>query len=170
MSQEVATMSDMVGETIGAGISQANPTIRQTIDLLGGTLVSRRALLSDLEVHEVLLKGMSGKVLTYVVRHAKILDRGDLLKVAGVSFRTVQRLEATSNKLLSSEQSGRVWKFAEILAKAIDVFGTREEAERWLATPAIALDQRRPVDLLASPVGIEMVEQLLGRLKFGVYT
>jgi putative toxin-antitoxin system antitoxin component (TIGR02293 family) len=157
-------------ETTAFGIPQTDPTIRQTIDLLGGALVSKKALRSDLEVHEVLLKGMSGKVLTFVVRHAKILERSDFLKVAGISFRTVQRFSATSNKLLSREQSGRVWKFAEILARAIEVFGTREEAERWLATPAIALDQHRPVDLLASPVGIEMVEQLLGRLKFGVYT
>jgi uncharacterized protein (DUF2384 family) len=34
----------------------------------------------------------------------------------------------------------------------------------------MALDDRRPADLLSSPVGVEMVEQLLGRLEHGVYT
>jgi putative toxin-antitoxin system antitoxin component (TIGR02293 family) len=36
--------------------------------------------------------------------------------------------------------------------------------------PAIALDRRRPVDLLSSPAGTELVEQLLGRMEYGVYT
>jgi putative toxin-antitoxin system antitoxin component (TIGR02293 family) len=44
------------------------------------------------------------------------------------------------------------------------------EAERWLTAPATALDQRRPIDRLASTSGVEMVEQLLGRLRYGVYT
>jgi len=50
------------------------------------------------------------------------------------------------------------------------VFGDQAAAENWLAKPAMALDERRPVDLLSSPAGVEMVEQLLGRLEYGVYT
>ena len=71
---------------------------------------------------------------------------------------------------LSQEQSGRAWKFAEILATATEVFGSQSEAEQWMIAPAVALDQRRPIDLLGSPVGLELVEQLLGRIEHGVYT
>ncbi|MFH0343200.1 MAG: antitoxin Xre/MbcA/ParS toxin-binding domain-containing protein [Chromatiales bacterium] len=39
-----------------------------------------------------------------------------------------------------------------------------------VSAPAMALDQRRPIELLSSPAGVEMVEQLLGRLEYGVYT
>jgi putative toxin-antitoxin system antitoxin component (TIGR02293 family) len=66
-------------------------------------------------------------------------------------------------------QSGRAWKFADILAKATDVFGSQEVAERWLETPAISFDQRRPIDLLSTPAGIELVEDHLVRLDYGVY-
>ncbi|MGY3582846.1 putative toxin-antitoxin system antitoxin component (TIGR02293 family) [Bradyrhizobium sp. USDA 4341] len=49
------------------------------------------------------------------------------------------------------------------------MFGSQEEAEQWLERPAIGLDQRRPIDLLATPVGIELVEQYLKRLAYGLY-
>jgi putative toxin-antitoxin system antitoxin component (TIGR02293 family) len=60
-------------------------------------------------------------------------------------------------------------KFAEVLAKATAVFGSREEAEQWLERPAIGLDQRRPIDLLATPAGAKIVKDFLTRMKFGVY-
>ncbi|TIY10108.1 MAG: DUF2384 domain-containing protein, partial [Mesorhizobium sp.] len=39
----------------------------------------------------------------------------------------------------------------------------------WLERPAIGLDQRRPIDLLATPAGVELVEDYLERLEYGVY-
>ena len=73
-------------------------------------------------------------------------------------------------KLLSLEQSGRIWEFAEILARATSVLGSRQEAEGWLIRPAMALEQRRPLDLLATSEGRRMVEELLERMEYGVYT
>jgi putative toxin-antitoxin system antitoxin component (TIGR02293 family) len=59
---------------------------------------------------------------------------------------------------------------AEILAKATKVFGSRDEAEQWLGRPVTGLDQRRPIDLRATPAGVRLVEDFLGRLEYGVYT
>lgn len=42
------------------------------------------------------------------------------------------------------------------------------EAEQWLERPAIGLDQRRPIDLLGTPAGVELVEDYLERLEYGV--
>jgi putative toxin-antitoxin system antitoxin component (TIGR02293 family) len=57
----------------------------------------------------------------------------------------------------------------KVLVKATKVFGSREEAEQWLERPAIGLDQWRPIDLLATPAGVKMVEDFLERLEFCVY-
>jgi putative toxin-antitoxin system antitoxin component (TIGR02293 family) len=86
-----------------------------------------------------------------------------------MSLRTRQRQKAISEKPLNPERSGRTWKFAEILAKATAVLGSPEEAEQWLERPAIGLDQQRPIDLLSTPAGVEMIEDLLERLEYGVY-
>lgn len=56
-----------------------------------------------------------------------------------------------------------------MLTTATDIFGGQAEAERWLTAPATALEQRRPIDLLASPLGVEMAETV-GCLRYGVYT
>jgi len=81
----------------------------------------------------------------------------------------VQRRKVAPGKPLSQEQSGRAWKFAEILARATAVLGSQEEAERWLERPAVGLEQRRPIDLLATQAGVELVEEFLQRLEWGVY-
>ena len=60
-------------------------------------------------------------------------------------------------------------KLAEVLAKATSILGSKEEAEHWLERPAIGLNQHRPIDLLATPAGVELVEDFLVRLEHGVY-
>lgn len=58
---------------------------------------------------------------------------------------------------------------AKILSLASEVFGSQEEAEQWLERPAIGLDQRRPIDLLSTPAGVELVEEFLGRIAHGIH-
>ena len=67
-------------------------------------------------------------------------------------------------------KAGALESFAEILTKATRVFGSQDEAERWLKRPAIGLDQKRPVDLLTTPAGVKLVEDHLERLEYDVYT
>jgi putative toxin-antitoxin system antitoxin component (TIGR02293 family) len=61
-------------------------------------------------------------------------------------------------------------KFAVILTKATTLFGSHAAAEQWLKQPAIGRDQRRPIDLMTTPAGRELVEDYLGRIEYGVYT
>jgi putative toxin-antitoxin system antitoxin component (TIGR02293 family) len=147
-----------------------DPLLKETLDLLGGTSVIKGTIRSDLDAHEVIVKRFSAKAFRYVFRHTTTLNQSDVSNAAGVSLRTAQRISARPSELLSPEVSGRLWKFAEVLAKAIEVFGTRDDAEKWLGTPALALNKKRPIELLRSPVGVELVEQLLGRLDYNVYT
>jgi putative toxin-antitoxin system antitoxin component (TIGR02293 family) len=143
--------------------------LQKVADLLGGPRILSRRITSTLDAHELLLDGLPGSALTHFVSHLLFIQTDSLEKAFGMSLRTFQRRKDAPDKPLSQEQSGRTWKFAEILAKATDVFGSQEEAELWLERPAIGLDQRRPIDLLATPAGIELVEQYLTRLAYGVY-
>ena len=145
-------------------------SLAQIVEFLGGRQVFKKSITSKLDVHEVIQRGLPGGVLIYMVKHIQTMKPLDVGHAVGVSIRTVQRRSGSPQKPLSQDQSGRAWKFAEVLTKATEVFGSQSEAEKWLTTPAVALDQHRPVDLLSSPAGVEMVEQLLGRLEYGVYT
>lgn len=157
----------------GTRLAQARVAAEPRVEaagLLGGAALLKRKIRTRLDVHEVLERGIPSSAFNYLVAHVKLLDPAAVRKAVGLSVRTVQRRNQTPQKPLSAEQSGRAWKFAEVLAKASEVFGTQEAAEEWLNTAAIGLDGRRPIELLSTAVGAEMVERLLGRIEYGVYT
>lgn len=161
----MAKVADM--ETLGPKAAE----LQRVAALLGGTRVLRHALSNPLDAHEMLVEGLPGNALRHLLDNLLILKKtGPLERAVGMSLRTFQRHKGSPGKLLSQEQSGRAWKFAEVLAKATAVLGSQEDAERWLERPATGLDQRRPIDLLATPAGLELVEAFLERLEYGVYT
>lgn len=159
----MATLAEM--ETPAAG------EMLRAAELLGGKATFRKPLLSVLDAHEIILTGFPGRALTSLYDRVALVRRADTLeKAVGISLRTLQRRKKeASSKPLSTEQSGRAWKFAELLAKATRLLGSQEEAESWFERPAIGLSQKRPIDLLSTPAGVEMVEDHLERIAFGVY-
>ena len=143
---------------------------RRVTELLGGKATFKGTVQEPLQAHDILQSGLPGSALVHLMDTLTVLPRTTSLeKGMGMSLRTFQRTE-TSSRTLSPEQSGRAWKFAEILAQATAIFGTQADAEKWLEEPALGLDRRRPIDLLSTPAGVEMVESFLGRLEYGVYT
>ena len=147
--------------------------IGRTVKLLGGQRILHRRVRSRLEAHDLLREGLPGHVLQHLMNHVAIFrlpQHGSLEKAVGISLRTYQRRKDALDKPLSPEQSGRTWKFAEILGRATELFGSQAEAEEWLERPAMALEQRKPIDLLSTPAGVETVQDHLTRLEHGVYT
>ena len=163
----------MASQIPAPGRAEAEQYRRKAAELLGGVKVLRlkRSPITQLEAHELLRHGLPARALGSLIHTLSILGYTEphLAKALGISPRTVQRQKRTPAKRLSLEQSGRMWKFAEILSKATAVFGSQREAAEWMRRPATGLDQRRPLDLLATPAGAELVETFLDRLEYGVY-
>lgn len=123
---------------------------------------------TDLEAHEALVRGLPGASVGYLVDRLRYLEWHSLEGPIAMSLRTFQRVKR-DKKLLDPDRSSRVWKFAEVLAKATSVLGSQQKAEEWLARPALGLSGHRPIDLLATQTGTELVEQFLERVDYGVY-
>ena len=138
--------------------------------LLGGRTVLGSRIISELDAHEMLHRGLPRAALSKLVDNLHVIQVDEASEALGMSVRTLQRHKNTPVVHLDVQQSGRTWKFAEILAKATHVLGSQEEAEQWLRSPAIGLDQKRPIDLLTTPAGVKLVEDYLGRLEYDVYT
>jgi putative toxin-antitoxin system antitoxin component (TIGR02293 family) len=144
---------------------------REVIGLFGGGRVLGSHIHGPLDAHNLLTRGLPGAALSHLVAETSFLkDEATFEKAVGMSLRTFQRRKEAPDKPLSVEQSGRAWSFAELFAKATAVLGARDAAERWFETPAAALDQSCPLDLISTPAGRQMVEDLLGRMEYGVYT
>jgi putative toxin-antitoxin system antitoxin component (TIGR02293 family) len=138
--------------------------------LLGGRSVLGSIVESELDAHELLHRGLPRAALSSLVDKLHVISFDEATEALGMSLRTLQRHKNTPAAPLDVQQSGRAWKFAEILAKATHVLGSQDEAEQWLKRPAIGLNQQRPVDLLTTPAGVKLVEDYLGRLEYDGYT
>lgn len=56
------------------------------------------------------------------------------------------------------------------MARAVDVLGARDKALRWLRSPNRALDGRKPNALVATDEGFKRVDEVLGRIEYGIYS
>ncbi|MCV3765612.1 antitoxin Xre/MbcA/ParS toxin-binding domain-containing protein [Rhizobium sp. TRM95796] len=149
--------------------SAAPDPIDDVINLLGGADVFPKRPDGALAAHRLIEKGLPSSALTHLLDNIGLLaDDPALQQALGISMRTVQR-KKDSQAVLSILQSGRTWKFAEVLAKATDVFGSQEAAERWMDEPAMGLEGYKPIELMSTPAGVDVVETFLGRLSYGVY-
>lgn len=144
--------------------------LQRTAKLLGGRSLLKRKLENPIDVHEIVRKGLPPGSLTHLLNALRVLRRdADLEQAVGMSVRTMQRLGGRS-KPLSPEQSGRTVEFAKVLARATEIFGSQDEAERWMKRPALGLDRKPPIELLTTNAGADLVEDYLTRLEYGVYT
>lgn len=137
---------------------------------LGGKRFSQQRLRSRSDVHAAIMSGVPYGSLIFLLSSVKGLDEGDVAKVLGISTRTLRRQSETPDKQMPADLASKAWLFAETLAKATDVFGGKEEAERWMSRPAMGLDHQRPIDLLQTVQGAELVNDFLTRLEHGVYS
>jgi putative toxin-antitoxin system antitoxin component (TIGR02293 family) len=135
--------------------------------ILGVVRLFKGSVGSAVAVHEALHAGLPRRALFRAIPDG--MPVLSLLPVFGISVRTFMRLKSEPDKLLDAEQSGRVWQFAELFAKAEDVLGSHQSAVDWMLAPAMALENRRPIDLLTTPVGAQLVDDVIERMRYGVY-
>ena len=88
----------------------------------------------------------------------------------GVSSRTLERQRAAPDRPMPADVASRTWMLAETIAKAAEVFGGLEQAEEWMGKPSMGLDGSRPIEMLQTVQGAEVVNDFLGRLEYGVYS
>jgi len=142
--------------------------------LLGGRSVLHRLIHNEAEAHSRILQGIPTRAMLRLVDDLHVLPTPSVLLVVGISSRNFQRRKEAAEKnpaaSLTIDEGSRLWKFTELLAQATQTLGSQEAAEKWLNEPQIGLDSKRPVDLLTTTPGAELVEDLLTRMEYGVYT
>lgn len=120
---------------------------------------------SPLEIIERIQKGLPIAALDRVSHYVAPSDAN--FKYLIISRATFARRKKQHEKL-SADESDRVVRLAKVCAIARDVWGSDEEARAFLFRPHMMLEGRRPVDLvLATDMGARLVEDILGRLKYG---
>lgn len=92
-----------------------------------------------------------------------------LAPMLGISKATFHRSKGAGSKL-NSAVSDRVVRFARLMGKAVEVMESEEIARQWLNSPQFGLGGAVPLDYAKTEVGAREVENLLGRIEYGVYS
>ena len=85
-----------------------------------------------------------------------------------ISRSTLQRRKAAGR--LSPDESDKVMRYSRLVRQAADLFGDIQKARAWLKHPQYGLGGAVPLDYARTETGAREVENLLGRIKYGVYS
>jgi len=85
-----------------------------------------------------------------------------------ISRSTLQRRKAAGR--LSPDESDKVIRFSRLLEHAARVFGNIEKGRAWLKYPQYGLGGAVPLDYARTEIGAREVDNLLGRIDYGVYS
>jgi putative toxin-antitoxin system antitoxin component (TIGR02293 family) len=121
---------------------------------------------STLDVIDEISRGLPVESLYRVASHVAPDDAD--FKYQIVSKATLARRKSRPGAHLTPDESDRLARLAKVWAFARDVWGDDERARAFLFRPHALLEGRRPIDLsLATDLGAHLVEDILGRLRYG---
>ncbi len=137
-------------------------------DLLGGDVVLGRQAGKRGALAELVREGLPAKSLLLLAERLN-LRQGEISEKIGIPQRTLTRRLADHSRLTAAE-SDRAVRLAQVYATAAETLGDDDKAASWLKTPNRALRGARPIDQLDTDPGVREVEEILGRIAYGVYS
>lgn len=90
-----------------------------------------------------------------------------LARIVQISKRTLDRRRATGR--LTTDESERILRVAQVYDMAVEVFGSQKKAESWLKRPARGLGGKIPLEYADTNLGAHEVINLLGRIDQGIF-
>jgi len=121
---------------------------------------------SDFTVIKTSREGVLRSVADEVSEMVKLTDN-EMAYLLGMTPRNLHRIPA--DKRLGTDASERLLLLKNILIHALDTFEDNENIVRnWLRTPLNELNDQTPLQLMDTITGFGMVDDVLGRLDYGL--
>ncbi|MFP4092588.1 MAG: antitoxin Xre/MbcA/ParS toxin-binding domain-containing protein [Cyclobacteriaceae bacterium] len=127
---------------------------------------SSTSLESPFDLVKLARRGVSRKTLRLVSEGLGIPVK-DLVPKLPIAERTIQRYGLED--YLPAHVSEQIIQWAQLLAFGRSVFTSEAVFQDWMRQPNRALGENRPLDLLDTRQGVELLLQLLGQIEHGVY-
>ena len=139
--------------------------LSQVSRILGGQKVLGTRLQSRMDLVELANRGLTKDAVSNLTRHLS-LSLKDMAALLPITERSLQRY--TSKHHLNPTVSEQVLQIAEAVARGKEVFGGKDRFLAWANQPSTALSNKRPLDLLGSRFGTDLVLDELGRIEHGI--
>lgn len=147
---------------------EANMKTEAIAEILGGRKVLGKAIRNPDDLTHLIRKGLPTGSIAALARKLHI-GNSALSRKLGIPQRTLTRRVSQALPLTPAE-SDRTVRMARVCANAVEMIGDEEKAMEWLSTPNRALGGESPLDQLDTDTGARVVEDILGRIAYGVYS
>jgi len=137
-------------------------------DVLGGEGVLGRPMSKSGALAELVREGLPIKALLLLAERLD-MRQAEISEKIGIPKRTLSR-RLTQHERLTAAESDRAVRLAQVYSTAAETLGDGDKAAAWLKTPNRALRGGRPLDQLDTDPGVREVEDVLGRIAYGVYS
>jgi len=137
-------------------------------EVLGGRKVLGKTVKNPGDLAQLVRQGLPASSVKALAEKLA-LGNAVLSRKLGIPQRTMTRRLSQQSRLTAAE-SDRTVRLARVYANAVEMIGDDEKVVEWLRTPNRALGGERPLDQLDTDVGAREVEDILGRIAYGVYS
>jgi putative toxin-antitoxin system antitoxin component (TIGR02293 family) len=137
-------------------------------EVLGGRKVLGRTIKNSVDLTELIRIGLPASAIVALAEKLN-LKNAVISERLGIPQRTLSR-RLSQHARLTAAESDRTVRLARVYATAVEVIGNAEKAVEWLRTQNRALGGELPLDWLDTDVGAREVEDILGRIAYGVYS
>jgi len=131
------------------------------------TLIQKTPVMAIRRQIEQIRAGLSFRAVQNLQK-ALDLPMERIASVLGMSRATLHRRKLQGK--IDREASEKLVRYQSLLKKAEEVFGDAENAREWLTHPQRGLGNAVPLEFAKSELGAGEVENLLGRIEYGVYS
>lgn len=153
-SQRLDVCKEFIGENYPIWATNLPPTIHVTE-------------LQDLDLISLSKSGLATKEVSALAERLELPVK-EMVRLLTLSQRTFHR--RNPDERLDQVASERLLLLAQLADHGYDVFDDQGKFNRWLRRPLRILGDQRPLDILDTSQGIRLIDNLLGRIEYGVYS
>lgn len=141
--------------------------MNSVVELLGGENIVNHSLNTSLDYIETSNRGIQKNALISIQKKINI-PLPQMAKIVGTSQRTLSRIQ--DDQLLTPLITENTLQFAQIIAKGMEVFEDELVLHEWLNDSNGAMDGLKPIDIMDTRYGTQLIMDILNRIEWGVYS
>lgn len=135
---------------------------------LGSETMAGYPIRSEFDLIDAGLTGISKASIDALANHLGISRKSMAEDILDLSVKTLERKAPTDK--LDRRTSSHAIEIARVMQRGYEVFEDEEKLKRWFNKENRALKGMKPVTLFNTLSGLNMVNDILGRIEEGVYS
>ena len=146
---------------------QVMPATARIIEVLGGPQAVGQKVRTADQLARQLRSGLPYAAFEALVDSLAI-SRTELARLLHLPHRTLARRKR--DRMIPPVEADRLYRLARVFAHALEVFRDRDKAAAWVNRPNHVLGGCTPLSLLDTAIGVDQVDELLGRIEHGIFS